>query len=118
MAPNRAVRVLVTDEVALALVLLSSANLRVESFRRVMNVDLAFNKEHALTMHLQLTNTRYPDARRVTAFRTELLRHVQALPGVQYVGTVSSLPMGIVMQGTEFEIEGRPETTRDNCRLC
>jgi putative ABC transport system permease protein len=78
-----------------------------------MNVNLGFDKEHALTMRLQLTKTRYTDGKRVAAFRTELLRRVRALPGVQYVGTVSSLPMGIVMQGTEFEIEGRPETTRN-----
>jgi putative ABC transport system permease protein len=29
---------------------------------------------------------------------------------VQFAGTVSSLPMGIIMQGKEFEIEGRPQT--------
>jgi putative ABC transport system permease protein len=112
-APNRAVRVLVTGEVALALVLLASASLLIESFHRVMNVNLGFDKNHVLTMRLQLTKTRYPGARHVAAFRTELLRRVQALPGLQYVGAVSSLPMGIVMQGTEFEIEGRPETTRN-----
>lgn len=112
-ARNRAARVLVTIEVALALVLLASAGLLIESFRRVTNVDLGFRKEHALTMRLQLTKRRYPDGKRVAAFRTELLRRVQALPGVQYAGTVSSLPMGIVMQGREFEIEGRPETARD-----
>ena len=110
---NRAARVLVTVEVALALVLLASAVLLIESFRRVTNVDLGFNTGHALTARLQLTKSRYPDGKRVAAFRTELLRRVQALPGVQYAGTVDSLPMGIVMQGREFEIEGRPETARD-----
>jgi len=64
-------------------------------------------------MRLQLTKRRYPDGARVAAFRAELLRRVQALPGVQSAGTVSSLPMGIVMQGTEFEIEGQPETARN-----
>ena len=111
-ARNRAVGVLVTAEVALALVLLAGAGLLIESFRRVANVDLGFREEHALTMRLQLTKSRYPDAPGVAAFRAELLRQAQALPGVQYAGTVSSLPMGIVMQGTEFEIEGRPETAR------
>ena len=41
-ARNRAARLLVTAEVALALVLLAGAGLLVESFRRVANVDLGF----------------------------------------------------------------------------
>jgi predicted permease len=105
--------VLVTVEVAFALVLLCGAGLLMESFRRVANVDLGFRKEHLLTMRLQLTRSRYPDATRIGALRAELLRRAQGLPGVQYAGTVSALPMGILMQGTEFEIEGRPETSRD-----
>jgi putative ABC transport system permease protein len=112
-AHNRAARLLVTVEVAFATMLLCGAGLLMESFRRVANVDLGFRKEHVLTMRLQLTRSRYPDGPRVGAFRAELLRRARGLPGVQYAATVSALPMGILMQGTEFEIEGRPETSRD-----
>ena len=109
-ARKRTARLLVAAEVALALVLLDGAGLLLESFRRVSNVDLGFRTEHALTMRLQLSKRGYPDGNRVRAFREELLRKVHALPGVQYAGTVSSLPMGIISQGMEFEVEGRPET--------
>jgi putative ABC transport system permease protein len=112
-ARNRTARLLVIVEVALALVLLAGAGLLMESFRRVLNVDLGFRKEHALTMRLELGKRSYPDGTRVRAFREELLRRVYALPGVQYAGTVSSLPMGLIMQGTEFVVEGRPETERE-----
>jgi putative ABC transport system permease protein len=112
-ARNHTARLLVTVEVALALVLLADASLLLESFRRASNVDLGFQKEHALTMRLELSKSRYPDGQRVRAFREELLRKVHALPGVQYAGTVSSLPMGIIMQGTEFVVEGQPETRRE-----
>ncbi|MBS1873695.1 MAG: ABC transporter permease [Acidobacteria bacterium] len=112
-APSRAVRALIALEVALAVVLLAGAGLLIESFRRVMNVDLGFDQEHALTLRLQLTKSRYPDAARIANFRDDLLRQAAQLPGVQYAGTVSSLPMGIVMQGRDFEIEGQPETSRD-----
>ena len=112
-ARNRTARLLVTVELALALVLLAGAGLLMESFRHVLNVDLGFRKEHALTVRLRLSKRSYPDGQRVRAFREELLRRVQALPGVQYAGTVSSLPMGIIMQGTEFVVEGRPETERE-----
>ena len=107
---NRTARLLVTVEVALALVLLAGAGLLLESLLRVLNVDLGFQKEHALTMRMDLSKRSYPDGTRVSAFRAELLRRVYALPGVQYAGTVSSLPMGLIMQGTEFVVEGRPET--------
>jgi len=112
-ARHRTARLLVTVEVALALVLLAGAGLLMESLRRVMNVDLGFRQEYALTMRLDLSKRRYPDGTRVRAFREELLRKVYALPGVQYAGTVSSLPMGIIMQGTDYEVEGRPETQRE-----
>ena len=110
---NRATRLLVAAEVALALVLLAGAGLLMESFQRVSNVDLGFRKEHMLTARMELSKRSYPDGQRVRAFREELLRRVHALPGVQYAGTVSSLPMGTISQGTEFVVEGRPETERE-----
>jgi putative ABC transport system permease protein len=110
---NHSGRLLVTVEVALSLVLLAGAALLIESFRRVSNEDLGFLKDHVLTMRLQLAKNRYPDALRVAGFRSELLRRAAALPGVLFAGTVSSLPMGLIMQGRNFEIEGRPETIRD-----
>ncbi len=112
-ARNRTARVLVITEVAVALVLLAGAGLLMESFRRVLNVDLGFRKEEVLTGRLELSKRRYPDGLRVRAFREELLRRVRGLPGVQYAGTVSSLPLGLIMQGTGFVVEGRPETERE-----
>ncbi|MDR3701055.1 MAG: ABC transporter permease [Candidatus Sulfopaludibacter sp.] len=109
---NRSARWLVAAEVALALVLLQSSGLLLESFRRALHTDLGFQKEHVLTARLQLAKRSYPDGNRVRAFREELLSRVSALPGVQYAGTVSSLPMGMIGQGTDFEIAGRPETAQ------
>ena len=113
-ARNLTGRLLVMAEVALALVLIGGAGLLIESYRRVSIVDLGFQKEHALTMRLNLSKHSYPNGQHVRAFREELLRRVYALPGVQYGGTVSSLPMGMIMQGTGFVVEGRPETEREN----
>src|SRR5579871_1625121 len=113
IARKRAGHLLVTAEEALALMLLVSAGLLLESFRRAAHVDLGFHPEHTLAMRLQLDKSRYPDGARVAFFRAELLRRAQSLPGVQYAGTVSALPMGTIMQGTDFEIEGRPNTAGD-----
>ena len=112
-ARNLTGRLLVAGEVALALVLLVGAGLLIESLRRASAVDLGFRKENVLTARMQLPKRGYPDGIRVRAFREQLLQKVQALPGVLHAGTVSSLPMGMIAQGTDFEIEGRPETARE-----
>ena len=109
---NRSARWLVAVEVALALVLLQGSGLLLESFRRALHTDLGFQKEQVLTARLDLTKTSYPDGYHVRAFRQDLLSRVSSLPGVQYAGTVSSLPMGIIGQNTEFEVAGRPETAQ------
>ena len=106
-------RILVITEVGLALVLLSGAGLLIESFWRLSKVDLGFQKERVLTCRLQLSKRAYPSGARVRAFREELLRRAYALPGVQYAATVSSLPMGIISQGTDFVIAGQPATERN-----
>jgi putative ABC transport system permease protein len=99
-------RLLVVSEVVLAFVLAASAGLLLVSFYRASTVELGFLREHTLTMRLNLSARRYADGQRVRTFREELLRRVSALPGVRYAATVSALPMGILAQGTEFQIEG------------
>jgi putative ABC transport system permease protein len=111
---NRLARVLVTVEVALALVLLAGAGLVVESFRRVTNVELGFDREHVLTARIQLPKRKYAAAARILAFRDELLRRVKALPGVVAAGTVDAMPMGIIMAHTGIEVEGRRPDANDS----
>ncbi|MBS1834162.1 MAG: ABC transporter permease [Acidobacteria bacterium] len=107
---SRASRRLLAGEIALAVILTASAGLLLASFQKVSNVDLGFDPARSLTVRIPLAKARYPDASRIRAFREELLRQVYALPGVRYAGTISSLPMGIIAQGTDFTIEGRPDS--------
>ncbi|HBY63436.1 MAG TPA: hypothetical protein DEH78_26730 [Solibacterales bacterium] len=95
-------------EVALALVLFSSAALLLESFRRAMRMELGYRPEHVLTVRVVLDKSRYGTGNRVEAFRRELLARAGALPGVLAAGTDSAPPLGIISQGTGFEVEGRP----------
>ncbi len=118
MSPRQRLRkALVTVEIALGLLLLSAAGLLIESFWRATHVDLGFGLEHVLTMRLNLPKRKYDTGRRVEAFREELLRRVSALPGVEFAGTNSAPPMGILMQSTNFEIEGKPETRGEEQRV-
>ncbi len=104
---NRAARFLITAEVALALLLLADAGLLMESFQRASRVDFGFQREHVLTMKVELTHRAYSTGQRVEAFREELLRRASSVPGVLYAGTVSILPLGRLGGMLTFDVEGR-----------
>ncbi len=99
-------RALVAVEVAFAVLLLSAGGLLVETYRRVAAVDPGFSPGHVLTARIPLPRKTYNTGRRVEAFHENLLQRVRAIPGVQYAGMVSDLPMGILFQATDFEPEG------------
>ena len=86
-------RLLVAAEVALALVLLVGAGLLVQSFVRLVNIDLGFAP--ANTMTLQAFH--YPgDGLEATAnFFRETLDGIRTLPGVAAAGAVSAFPLGL-----------------------
>lgn len=84
---------LVVAEVGLALMLLVGAGLLLRSFQNLQAVDTGFQAQGALTFRLSLGSDGYaaPDARR--GFTERLRAELGALPGVQSVGTVSTLPL-------------------------
>ncbi len=83
---------LVMAEIALACMLLVTAGLLLRSFQRVLNVDLGFDPGKAMAMDVDL------DANQKLAERgpqlEEMLRSVQALPGVESAGMTDMLPLG------------------------
>jgi putative ABC transport system permease protein len=106
--------VLVVAEFALALVLLVGAGLLVQSFWRLQRVDLGFNPSSVLTARLWLpqpndprTGPYFTHAARASFYR-RVIDRVAALPGVQAVGAVTSLPLGGTPGRASFTIEGRP----------
>ena len=99
---------LVVGQVALALVLLVGAGLLVRSFQNLRDVDLGFQPEGVLTMVVQLPQARYPDAASRRAFFGPLEERLQALPGIESVGSINTLPLAGQDGDTGFEIEGAP----------
>ena len=99
---------LVVTEIALALVLLVSAGLLVQSFRRLRQVDPGFNPVHVLTIDLRLTGQRYSELPLMADFYRQLIAQVDTLPGVLSASTVSGLPLSGNDASTGFDIEGRP----------
>jgi len=85
--------VIVTAEIAAAVVILVGAGLLGRSLLRLLSVDPGFRPEGVLTFRLSLPENTYPtDESRIDFFRRALdrTRHV---PGVQLVGAVNLLPL-------------------------
>jgi putative ABC transport system permease protein len=88
--------------------LLIGAGLLIRSFARLQGVDPGFNAQIVLTMGVSLPRSKYDnDQKRVNFFR-QAIAEMQALPGVESVGAVNSLPFSSYHAGTSVDIEGRP----------
>jgi putative ABC transport system permease protein len=95
---------LVVGEVALAVVLLVGAGLLLRTFSRLLDVKLGFQPEQALTMRMLVTGE--PAAR--SNLVESILDRVEALPGVNAVGTIQFLPLGGHTNNGPFHFVGRP----------
>ncbi len=100
-------KILVTSELAVALVLLVGAGLLIKGFSRLRSMNPGFNAANVMTMYLQLPKTRYGEIPKQTQFRRELLTRLNSLPGVQ-AAMVTDIPLGGNYVGHRFVIAGRP----------
>jgi len=104
---NRLRSALVVSEVALALVLLTSAALLMKSFVRLQNASPGFDPHNVLTMEVSLPELRYPDNTTIVRFSDEAQRRIAALPGVQFAAVTTILPLAGTNSDSSFAIEGR-----------
>ncbi|MGH9475470.1 MAG: FtsX-like permease family protein [Terriglobales bacterium] len=102
-APNaqRSRSVLVTAEVALALVLAAAAGLIGRSFYALAHTDPGFNPDGVLTAQLSLPQS-IPLARRAAVFRAFLDR-IRALPGVAGAGAGAEQPWGGILDTASLD---------------
>lgn len=109
-APNRALRqILVSGQVALAVLLLIGAGLLIRSFVHVAGLDPGFQASRVLSAFINLAPPRYTDPVRQAAFFEEALRRIRQLPGVESAAVSNSVPLtGINDQGG-FRVEGQPD---------
>ena len=99
--------ILVTSELALALVLLVGAGLLIKGFSRLRSMNPGFNPANVMTMYLQLPATRYGEIPKQTQFRRELLARLNSLPGLQ-AAMVTDIPLGGNYVDHGFVIDGHP----------
>lgn len=121
---RRTRELLVVAEVALSVVLLSGAGLLMKSLVRLQQEEVGFDPKGVLVGRLTLPDARYPDEESMAGFVREMLRGVEAIPGVTSAGVALGAPFvggaatfgynldGIVpAEGEEFAAEYQVVTT-------
>jgi putative ABC transport system permease protein len=107
-AARRSRELLIVAEVAMTLVLLTTAALVLRSFSRTMALSLGFDTRNLLTARVDLPSPRYEDEKRLRVFSDALLGKLKELPGVEVAALAANPPF---MTGWQdgFLPEGMPE---------
>jgi putative ABC transport system permease protein len=96
---------LVMAEVALALILLVSAGLLIQSFERLGRVNSGLRTDRLLTARLSLPGQVYPKNENVIQFYDRFLERLRAIPGAESVSAIMPLPLSGNNMTTDFDIE-------------
>jgi len=84
--------VLVVGQISLAMVLLIAAGILLDSFQKMLVVNLGFRTDHLISMELDPSVLRYsPD--QTSGFYRKLVDRVRELPGVRSVAVAEALPL-------------------------
>lgn len=105
---DRARRLLVVAETAVALTLLVGAGLLWRSLEHLLSTPPGFDASHVLTLQVQGIGRRFDADAAGLRFFTQALEHVQQLPDVVDAGLTSQLPLSGDLDGygTHFERDG------------
>jgi putative ABC transport system permease protein len=98
---------LIIGEVGLALMLMTTAGLLLESFARLIRVDPGFSAQNLMTFSINLPAVRYPQRDQQAQFYRQLVEQVQNFPGIEKVGLVSYLPLSGAVRMSYFCAEGQ-----------
>jgi len=99
---------LVVVEIVLALVLLASAGLLVESFVRLERVSAGFDPTDVMTARVALPETNYGKPQRAADFYKKLMARVSTLPGVSSAAAAWWIPLSGSEIGFNCDIQERP----------
>ncbi len=105
---NRVRSILVVAEVAIALTLLVTAGLLINSFFRLQHLKPGFETTNLLSFRLGLPDTRYPQEQQLVNFYQNLGARIHNISGVKDVAYITALPFSGQGAGVGFSIEGEP----------
>jgi putative ABC transport system permease protein len=103
---SRVVRLLLSGEVALALVLLLTAGLLTRSLLALLDADPGFDSDGVLTIQWTLPPERYAGQDAVVRFQDPVQERLAAIPAIRSAGLVSNLPMTRTGWTRRYRIEG------------
>ena len=98
---------LVVVEVAMAMVLLVSAVLLMQTFVKLLNVPAGFRTDGVLTMEVSLPRPAYPGSRAADFF-DRVIERLRGVPGVETVAVSSDIPLSGLENLRQVTVEGAP----------
>jgi predicted permease len=105
---------LVVSELALSVLLLIGAALLVRSFANLESVSPGFNAKNVLTMELTMNGDKYREDQFVLATYKQIGEQLERIPGVKFVGAISSLPLSQMFAWGPITVEGRIPPAGEN----
>ena len=104
-------RLFVFLQAALAALLLVISGLLLQSFVNALRVDVGFDPDHLLTLHISLPASRldFEHPGKVGLFTRNVLLRIRALPGVENAAIASDLPLTGTGGGAGVLVEGKPQ---------
>jgi putative ABC transport system permease protein len=100
---------LIVAEIAIALTLLVSGGLMLQSFQRLQHVELGFNPDNLTTMKMVLPRSKDTEYRQSVAFADQVRERVKNLPGIVAAGTTTNIPLEReITYDAVFNVEGQP----------
>ena len=113
---RRARNVLAAAELALAIVLLVTAGLMLRSFAKLTSVSPGFEAQHIVKANIALPRAEYSTPQQWLGFSDELLRRVEAEPGLEEAALAVPTPLADGCVNLGFDIVGKPPLSAADSR--
>jgi predicted permease len=104
---HRLQHALIVAQTALAVALLTTGGLLVQTLQRLEQVDLGIRRDRVVTLVTPLF--RYREFERRVTYVNEQLDRIRAIPGVVTAGAISRIPLTVTDQATYYRLPGQAD---------
>jgi predicted permease len=103
---------LVTGQIAITLVLVFASGLLAGSLEAVLRVNPGFSPQGVLSMHLQVTEAKYPTHPQLADYYRQLIAQVKTIPGVSEASVVDTLPFSGYAISGGVQLADKPDQSQ------